>query len=212
MGATGGEGIFLGYDWSSNTFTVWTPAGLVYPRSITRCPECDRWRPAELARIHVLPGGDRERPQRPRVRFDQPATEQGPTAEAARPTAIRRLRINKADLDEHGYEESCAQCRHIVKYGRARAGGVHNERCRKKIIEALQETESGRARLAEQEERITRAMSEHVERADQLPPVAEAAAPGRVHAPRGFLERTEDGRSAGVRPPDRARVAPAKRW
>ncbi len=208
MGATGGEGIFVGFDRQSNTFTVETESGPVKARSVTRRPERDRWSAEGIARIASTPEDLAERGERPRVRFEQPASEQGPTTDGIRPAAIRRLRINKSDLDTYGYEDSCAQCRHILKYGKARPGGMHSEVCRRRLVEEMQKTETGRARLTEQEERLTRTMAEHIERADQQPAAASAAGsqeePSRV--PRGLLERTPDGRNAGAAPPAAARV------
>jgi len=208
MGTTGGEGIFVGYDRQSNTFMVETEAGPVRARSVTRRPELERWSAEGIARINSTPEDLVERPDRQRVRVDQPATEQGPTADDAQPAAIRRLRINKTDLDAYGYEDSCAQCRHILKYGKARHGGVHSGFCRTRLVEAMQQTDAGRARLAEQEERITRAMAEHLEHADQRAGAQErqSAAPEQQRPPRGLLERTSDGRNAGVPPPAAARV------
>ncbi len=208
MGATGGEGVFLGYNRQSNTFIVATESGIVMARSITRRPERERWQAEALARVRETPGALKARAERPRVRFEQPASEQGPTAEGVRPAQIRRLRINKTDLDQYGYDDACAQCKNIMRYGKAKPGGVHSDHCRAKIIEAMRQTEAGRARLAEQEDRETKAMAEQIEHADHRAREGAAGAPaeGPQPAPRGFLERTEDGRSAGVRPPPEARV------
>ncbi len=209
MGATGGEGVFLGFSRRSNTYLVITENGLVEARSITRRPEQDRWRAEDLARIQQTPETLHTRADRPRVHFEQPAQEQGPTTEGVRPAQVRRLRINKTDLDKYGYEESCAQCRYIIRYGKARPGASHSDRCRAKIVEAMSRTDVGRARLAEQETRETRAVSDQVEHAEQQARQGEPRAPADTPAqvPRGFLERTEDGRNAGMQPPAGARVA-----
>ncbi len=200
MGATGGEGIFVGYDRQSNTFMIETEAGPVRARSVTRRPERDRWDAEGIARINSTPEDLVERPERQRVRFEQPATEQGPTADETRPAAIRRLRINKTDLDTYGYEDSCAQCRHILKYGKARPGGVHSGFCRTRLVEAMQQTDAGQARLAEQEERLTRAMAEHVERADRG---AAAGANPLIETPKRSAAVT--GARAATSPPRPAR-------
>ena len=47
MGAIGGEGIFVGYDWQSDTFMVETEDGPVRARSVTRRPGGERWRARE---------------------------------------------------------------------------------------------------------------------------------------------------------------------
>ncbi len=207
MGAIGGEGIFIGYNKNSNTFIVATESGIIGARSITRRSESERWQPEAVAKIRDLPGAARERPQRPRVGFSEGATETGPMAEATRPTAMRRLRINMSDLRTYDhYEETCQQCKHIRRYGKARKGGIHNDTCRSKLVEKMQGTEAGRARLAEDEQRITQAMAEHIEQADQQGTQEQRAAPAVATAPREFLERSQDGQCVGARPPSSARV------
>ncbi len=203
MGAVGGEGVFLGYSRQSNTFIVATESGITTARSVTRRPERDRWSADALARIQQTPMALHARQERTRVRFDQPAQAQGPTADEVRPAQARRLRINKTDLEQFGYEESCAQCKHILRYGKAKPGGTHSEQCRTRIIEAMSKTDTGKARLAEQEERENRSIAEQIEHADQHAPAASDAA--AAPAPRGFLERNEDRQHVGARPPPEAR-------
>ena len=67
------------------------------------------------------------------------------TAEAVRPAALRRLRINKADLEEHGYTEDCPQCTHTRRYGKPRAGGAHTDACRERLTTAIGQSEAGQA-------------------------------------------------------------------
>ncbi len=214
VGAIGGEGAFLGYSKSSNTFIVGTPSGWVYARSVTRRPEADRWDPEALAQLKGHPGSDRRQEEPQRVRFDKPATEQGPTAEAVRQTAIRRLRINKSDLDAHGHDPDCPQCTYIQKYGKPRPGGNHSDRCRRRLEEAMQQTEAGRARLAVHDERITQAMAERIENSDKQAAERQAQpAAAQSEASRGFLERAPDGEPVefrrGPQPPEAARVRTA---
>ncbi len=94
------------------------------------------------------------------------------TAEAAAPRPAREMRINKEDVEAHGYDASCPQCRHIIKYGKTRRGMQHSTQCRKRLVEAMSKTESGRLRIEANDERINRSMAEQVEAADQAPPIA----------------------------------------
>ena len=57
---------------------------------------------------------------------------------------------------------SAPQCKHIIKYGVSRRGQQHSARCRKRLVEAMSKTESGRLRIANNDERINRSMAEQV--------------------------------------------------
>ena len=166
MGAQGSEGVFTGYNVTSNTFKIATASSYTTARSITRRPVSDRWNADAVAQIRVTPWSLAERPE-PRVTFHEPAVEAGPAAETAAPEPPRRLRIDKADLERHGYDEDCKQCRYIRAHGEARRGSKHSERCRTRIEQAIAETEAGKALIAVQEERINRAIAERIEFEDK---------------------------------------------
>ncbi len=193
IGALGKEGIFLGFNRGSNTFHVATADGYVAVRSISRVPEQERWKASGLEQLRVVPGDGYDKKKRDEVRFGGAATEKGPTTEAMRQAAVRRLRINQSDLDKHGYDTSCPQCKYIQRYGRARAGGAHSERCRGRIVEALSQDEEGRARLQIQEDRITQAMSERIERSTATTPTPASASTAPTTTTRTFLARAPDG-------------------
>jgi hypothetical protein len=138
----GGEGVFVGYNRTNHTFTVSLPDGkLVSARSVTRRPERERWDADALAKVRVIPTDGKVRQERERVRFQDGATESGATAEAAAPRPAREMRIDRKDLEEHGYDGNCPQCKHITKYGKARRGQQHSAQCRKGIVEAMDKTE-----------------------------------------------------------------------
>ena len=209
MGPLGGEAVCIGYNKQSNTFIVHTDAGKVECRSVTRRPEDDRWDADALARVQRFPSASRSRQQAPRVRFADAEEVGGQDADPGRPSALRRLRINKSDLETYGYDAECPQCIHIGRYGQARAGGAHSQRCRTRLIEAMGQTEAGRARLAAYDERTTQIMAERIERADaQARPADVEADTGH----RGFLERApeEEGPSAAQRPAPRPPPAAAR--
>ena len=60
MGAKWQEGIFVGYNRSSNTFIVLTEDGRKNVRSINRYPEQTRWSADALAKIKATPWSERE--------------------------------------------------------------------------------------------------------------------------------------------------------
>ena len=221
VGALGSDGIFVGYSLESNTFQVWTPNGMVYPRSITRKPPSERWNAEEIGKVNATPGEGRERRERPRL--DRPAGDVGPTAERVRDTPVRQMRINISDLKKFDhYDANCSQCQHIERYGRARPGGQHTRTCRQALVEKMQQTEAGRARLAAEEERTTKAMAEHIERADgrqrntPATPAVEPAQPARLLPRDPQADGLVDGHalgapaqreaSRGTAPPEHARV------
>ena len=86
------------------------------------------------------------------------------------------MRIGRDDPEEHGYDGECPQCKHIIKYGTSRRGQQHSAQCRQRLVEAMSKTESGRLRIANNDERINRSMAEQVEAADRS--AAPAIVPG----------------------------------
>ena len=116
----------------------------------------------------------------PEVRFREPA-ESGPAVDTAPPAALRRFRLHVADLVKYGRTDSCQQCQHVMRYGKAKPGIQRTEHCRKRIIEAMSQDEHGKRRLGEYEDRTNRTMAEQIERthgdADQAARDDRAAAP-----------------------------------
>ena len=189
VGALGAEGIFLGYNRGSNTFIVSDENGdITTARSITRRPECDRWDPEAMARVRAVPHETRARATRERVRFSGEATDVQPTAEAAAPRLAREMRINTSDLEKYGYDADCAQCKHIIQYGRARAGGKHSRECRARLTKAMTETEQGKERIRINAERIDRSIAERIEASEGQRDTLHGG-DGSERPPRKFMDR-----------------------
>ncbi len=88
--------------------------------------------------------------------------DRGATADEAVPTAPRALRIDRSDLEAHGYDAECPQRKHILKYKKPRSGSRHSVACRQRIMKAMEETDAGRARLANHDDRLDRTMAEQL--------------------------------------------------
>ena len=164
MGARWEDGVFVGYNRNSNTFIILTKDGKKAVRSINRYPEQTRWSADGIAKIKATPWSERETAD-PIVRFQEPITDKNDAA-LAPPRALERFRINAQDFRTHGYTDGCPQCSHIQRYGQGRAGGIHNDPCRDRMIKAIGDTTIGRQRLDDYEQRVNRSMVEQIERAD----------------------------------------------
>ena len=102
------------------------------------------------------------------MRFQEQSAE-APAPEARAREPPRRFRIKLPDLHEHGFTDSCANCKHIQRYGKSAPGVQHPETCRQRIIDAISKSPQGQQRLQNYEERTNRYLAEEVEAADALP-------------------------------------------
>ena len=168
MGALWADGIFLGYDRNSNTYIVGNADGVRMSRSLARRPIEERWCADAAARLTATPWSLYERPAA-EARFNEPATAHEEAVPVAAPPAIRRMRINKRDLEVYGYTAGCPQCRHTQAYGTSKPGGSHTTACRSRLLEAMKAGEVGRQRVERYEEQLNRNIAERIERADGAP-------------------------------------------
>ena len=175
MGTRWKEGVFVGYSRSANVYNVLTEEGLATSRSLMRRPMANRWSKQRIMAIQATPWSIRER-QDPRVRFQEQPAPPEPTAAAAPPNP-RRFRLNKKDLEEHGYTEGCVMCDHVQRYGVAKPGGIHTDACRTRLITEIGKTDAGQARLSSWSERVNRAIAEQIEHADKRTRASDARQP-----------------------------------
>ena len=143
---------------------------------MTRRPVQNRWSDTKLAQVKMTPRSTRANVEQA-VRSETPTEAVDGRVAVAQPTALRNFRINARDLTEHGYTERCPQCRHIEAVGRPRPGGTHSAACRKRILEAIGQSDAGKQRLDDHEARLGRAMLEYSS-LDGAPAVAGGAADG----------------------------------
>ena len=74
--------------------------------------------------------------------------------------APRWFKITKRDLENVGCAGGCPQCEHILRNGAASGGLQNSERCRTRVMAEVSKTPSGKARVDDAAERITRALVE----------------------------------------------------
>ena len=67
-----------------------------------------------------------------------------------------RFKIPKQFLQDNGYTEHCEQCIHYESFGERMAGGAHTDMCRARLMRAMEQSESGGARLAAEQLRMER--------------------------------------------------------
>ncbi len=175
MGPRQHVGTFFGYNKVSNSYRIMTENGdMVKARSLTARPIEDRWHPEVLKATTVTPWRLRKKEDAAKSQLGPPVERQEPPARAPTTTA-RRLKITKRMLKDPriGTSEGCQQCRHFRSFGETKDGLAHSEPCRKRILEAVAQTDDGMARLVKHEERIDRAISERIHDAqEQAGPVA----------------------------------------
>ena len=90
--------------------------------------------------------------------------------------AIRNMRLNKRDFDQYGYTEGCVQCEYTRRIGRTQPGRIHTAACRARIIEAIAQTDEGRHRISQYDERLTGPLARRIERDDRIRAAAPSAA------------------------------------
>ena len=83
----------------------------------------------------------------------------------------RTMRSTDAMLEEHGYSENCEGCR--FKQAGLKESRAHTEACRRRIEEAVAQTEDGQKLRDRADQRINQRMAEEVERMDRERPAEE---------------------------------------
>ena len=86
-------------------------------------------------------------------------------AEAKRRAAAplpQAFRINYSDLEGHGFTRECQQCEYNQFHRKSKPGFSNPATCRKRFLDALMSTPSGRRRLEAYEEKIDHAIADRV--------------------------------------------------
>ena len=160
------EGIFLGYKRESNSYRVYTANGeVVESRALQRKPLQDRWSAEGIEAIASTPWSLRTREAAKRVPLGEDV-EKHKVLEDDKVPIPRRLKITKYLLEQYGTTADCPQCEHIQAFGEHKGGLQHSEKCRARIVKAMQETVEGNARLQRTDERINRGIAKRIETQD----------------------------------------------
>ena len=156
MGPRSHPGIFVGYHRGSNSYKVIAEDGsLVRTRGILRRPMADRWRAEALKAICATPWELRPKQDAQRVDCGERVNLHNAPA-GGLPGVPRRLKITLKTIEEHGMTDGCQQCQHIQAYSQSKPGLAHTEACRARILESMQHTVEGAARVERAELRIAR--------------------------------------------------------
>ena len=146
-------GIWLGVNERNSEIFVSTNAGVVGARSIKRMPPEDKWDRDMVQGIKGVPWNLSGSEHNIDVSFDNKIVDPAAPLEVPQIAVPipRRVRIGKADLQEHGFSEGCPGCE-ASKQGRTPRG--HSEPCRVRLLEALRGSETGQKRIGEAIERL----------------------------------------------------------
>ena len=165
MGPRLRDGVFLGYKLSSNSYIVADEQGnVVESRAVQRRPMEQRWDRAAVESLTITPWSLRETSGAKRVELG----EEAPKHDVAEDKVLvpRRLNITMTLLRQFGTTDDCPQCEHVRQFNETKNGLAHTEKCRKRLVEALEQTEEGMTKLANTEERINRGVAREIEESD----------------------------------------------
>ena len=177
------RGTFLGYNKFSNSYRIMNEQGdIVKGRGLNSRPLEERWDVKTLEELTITPWSVRRREQARSVQLGEPVERHAPP-QGTPPSNPRRLKITMQVLKDYKLTDGCQQCRHVREFGEQKGGLAHSETCRKRILEAMAQSEAGRAKLERYELRIDRALAERVQEADEQR--AREALPAATQAPRG---------------------------
>ena len=166
------EGVWLGHARNSNEVLIGTDQGVVRAYDVKRKPEDQRWNGEAIKNMKGTP--QQPDPSKPgssipiRVTFDETEKKEEEKAEAPkRENEIRRMRITKSMLEKYGHTDGCEGCRFQrsgVRDSQGQGRG-HSERCRKRIMERMDQDEEGRRAKERDKERIDNKMAVMIEEA-----------------------------------------------
>ena len=150
-------GIFLGIRLHTTEKIIGTPKGVVVVQSIRRKPEDQQWNVELLQSIQGTPWapnpstvrGSREALELPEplaIPVEQPDVAPEEVQTAPYKAHFKRVYLRQDDFEKFGYSAGCKACAFIRK-GLDRQGIPHDEDCRTRIVQRLQETEYGRKRI-----------------------------------------------------------------
>ncbi len=157
-------GIYLGNEYEASSYIVSLGEVTVSSNAVMRYPDVERWSRDGVQAVAAFPWTTRDNREPPMALGEQ--RQAAPPVVTEEPKALRRLRINPADVERFGTTPGCTQCDNIARWGKPRAGTTHNDTCRARMSAELQKTPEGRMRLEAHEERLNSRMARVIEEAD----------------------------------------------
>ena len=159
MGSRWREGVFLGFNRSSNTYIVATSEGVANVRSLYRRPAANRLDFEAISKIAATPWSTRDKPEA-EVRFQDPDGEHREAATRNICPVPKAFRINYADLTTYGFTKDCPQCDFNMLHQKSKPGQAHTAMCRRRILDAMMATPEGRRRLEVYEDKVDHAIAD----------------------------------------------------
>ena len=132
-----------------------TREGILRTRTIRRVPGNIRWDPKIYEEFIFTPWKVNStvdeatqvmKDEDPPIPSSTPQVSMEPPATVAGPDAPRRMYIKTEDVVKHGYTPGCPGCS-AIRQGKTRSG--HNDKCGRRISEAISTTATGRKRIEE---------------------------------------------------------------
>ena len=158
MGSKWEEGVFLGFNRSSNTYIVATTEGVANVRSLCRRPAESRWNFDAISKIAATPWSTRDKPE-VAVQFQDASEQKEVTVRNLCPMS-KAFRINYADLMAHGFAKDCPPCDHNIFHQKSETGHVHTTACRRRILDALMPPAEGRKRVDVYQAKVDHAIAD----------------------------------------------------
>ena len=117
-GAKWETGTYLGNEYESNAYIVSMGEFTVSSRAVIRYPDTERWSCEAAQTVAAYPWTTRDS-REPQMPLGEPRRAAAPI-ETSEPKALRRLRINPADIERFGQTPGCVQCDNIGLFGKPR--------------------------------------------------------------------------------------------
>ena len=161
------KGVMLGYSRFSNEYWLWDGSEPVKARTVQRLKSDLRWHRAWLEKVSYdvhsrYPARDRS------YELGEPA-EPAAKPEDPKQRAPQNVAIRQSDWMRHGSTEGCPKCAHADEHGWGKRAGPHSERCVERFTRLAKESEAGRQRIKEAEERQNRWIARRVQEGAEAP-------------------------------------------
>ena len=152
-------GLFVGV--KEGEHIVLTDEGAMRAHSLRRLPEESRYDKDKVTQFRGTPwapkDGEREEPIPASVRHK---LNEVTKVKASSVSERRRVRLEKADFDKHGYTPGCLGCKHLQR-GQPPRG--HTEKCRKRVEAEITGTPEGRFRVDNAYDKVNEAAASRAE-------------------------------------------------